>query len=52
MPSSGLDGVSTQMSFVCGRTASRTACTSVVSATDQVTPQRSTTFEKSRKVPP
>ena len=52
MPSSGLDGVSTQITFVFGVRAARTAAGSEVSATDHSTPHRETTFAKSRKVPP
>lgn len=52
IPSSGLEGVSTQMTFVRGVTAARTAVGSLVSATDQSTPQRETTFAKRRNVPP
>lgn len=52
MPSSGLLGVSTQIAFVRGRSAARTACGSEVSATDHSTPQRSTTLEMRRNVPP
>lgn len=52
MPRSGFDGVSTQIAFVRGRRAARTAAGSEVSATDHSTPQRETTFAKSRKVPP
>lgn len=52
MPRSGFDGVSTQISFVRSLTASRTASTSEVFATEKSTPQRSTTLAKSRNVPP
>ena len=52
MPSSGLEGVSTQIAFVRAVTAARTAAGSEVSATDHSTPQRETTLAKRRKVPP
>lgn len=52
MPSSGLEGVSTQTAFVFGVIAARTAAGSEVSATDHSTPQRVATLAKSRKVPP
>lgn len=52
MPSSGLEGVSTQTALVRGVMAARTAATSEVSATENSTPQRAATLAKSRKVPP
>ena len=52
MPSSGFDGVSTQIAFVRGVIAARTAAGSEVSATDHSTPHRETTFANSRNVPP
>ncbi len=52
MPSSGLEGVSTQTALVFGVIAARTAAGSLVSATDHSTPQRVATLAKSRKVPP
>ncbi|CAM5712132.1 hypothetical protein SALBM135S_04341 [Streptomyces alboniger] len=52
MPSSGLEGVSTQIALVRSVSAARTASGSEVSATDQSTPQRETTLSKSRNVPP
>ncbi len=52
MPSSGLEGVSTQTTFVRGWIAARTAAGSEESATDHWTPQRSTTLAKRRNVPP
>lgn len=52
MPSSGLDGVSTQTARVLGRSASRTVARSWKFATENSTPQRVRTLAKSRKVPP
>lgn len=52
MPSSGLDGVSTQIALVRGVSAARTAATSEVSATENSTPHREATFANSRNVPP
>ncbi len=52
MPSSGLEGVSTQTALVFGVIAARTAAGSLVSATDHSTPQRVATLANRRKVPP
>lgn len=52
MPSSGFDGVSTQIALVRGVSAARTALTSEVSATENSTPQREATFANRRNVPP
>ena len=52
MSSSGLVGVSHQITRVLGRIAARSASTSFRSAGVCSTPQREATFEISRKVPP
>lgn len=48
MPSSGFVGVSTQMIFVSGRTAARTAPTSASGTGSNATPHGSATFANSR----
>ncbi len=50
--SSGLVGVSHQISRVVSRTAARTASRSCCATAVNVTPQRSSTFANSRNVPP
>jgi hypothetical protein len=52
MPSSGLVGVSVQMTLVFGRTAARAAPTSARSTVVYSTPQSAMTLSSSRNVPP